>query len=351
MQLSDFREEFEERYNKTLASRLADLERLLDDDELFSLVAQLKDIAAEGKRVRPYVLSALYHGAGGEDGSFALDMGVALESFHLFCLVHDDVMDRAEIRRGTKTVHTLAREQLDTDDRIGDAMHVANSQAILVGDLLFSWVNGWFCEVLAKHKTLTSAHAEIQRMMNEVMAGQMIDVDLMSRTKVDFERIERKMYLKTASYTFIRPMRLGAAMAGANGEIMAFCDDFGRALGLGFQIQDDLLDIVGTEGQIKKPTLSDLEEHQHTIFTQYVFERGTEKQKQTLEELFGQTLDSEAKDRARDLFESTGAIEYGEERMREFFNDAEGLLADAPVGSDARDDLSRLLAFIRNRRS
>lgn len=351
MRLSEFREEFEEAYKTALKKKMTEVTRLLDDDTLFELVNQLQEIAAEGKRVRPYTLSVLYHGSGGDDEDFAIDMGVALECFHLFCLVHDDIMDRAEIRRGAKTIQTLATERMKTQSRTGDVEHIAASQAILVGDLLFSWVNGWFCEGLVNREEATLSHAEIQRMMNEVMAGQMIDVDLMSRPEADFERIERKMYLKTASYTFIRPMRLGAAMAGANGEIMAFCDDFGRALGLGFQIQDDLLDIVGTEGQIKKPILSDLEEHQHTIFTQFVFERGTEVQKRSLKDLFGQPLDNQAKETARDLFESTGAIEYGETRMEEFFDNAESLLNDAPVNPDARDDLSRLLAFIRNRRS
>ncbi len=159
------------------------------------------------------------------------------------------------------------------------------------------------------------------------------------------------MRLKTASYSFVHPLRIGAALAGAGASTMKFCEAFGLALGTAFQIQDDLLDVLSSARHTGKTAMSDIAERQQTVLTQYVFDHGTPAERRTLSRLMGRRLTARDRLQARRLFASSGAIAYAERRIAALFRQAELALRRAPIRKDGKREFAELLAFIRARAS
>ena len=213
-----------------------------------------------------------------------------MELFHIFCLVHDDVIDKSKTRHGQKTIHAFVSEKLLKDKRTGDFRHIGNSQAILVGNLLFSWTFENLDNSKFNKERMYSVKKYFYKMVDEVCLGQIIDVDLTTRNNPDWKLIEEKTRLKTSRYSFVRPMQMGAVLADENYAMDDFLENFGTKLGIAFQIQDDLLDIIGKPEETRKTPLIDIEEHQHTFFTNYIFENANLEQKKYFESVFGKPL-------------------------------------------------------------
>lgn len=267
-----FKKKFDPYIRKSLDKKIREVEKHTKDYLILDYIRYIKTIVLSGgKRIRPYIAHLMYEALGGKEKQKAFQFLVSLELFHSFCLVHDDIMDKASLRHGTKTVHKYIINNLQKEKTIHDISHTGNSQAILIGDLLFSWsqeilnINKEFNqEIIDRIKVL------FYEMVDEVTVGQMIDVDITTRKKVSKELIDEKTRLKTAGYSFIKPLQIGAALAGKETkEIEKFCKEFGLRMGIAFQTQDDLLDITLNDKQLQKTTFSDSSQNQHTYFTYF----------------------------------------------------------------------------------
>jgi geranylgeranyl diphosphate synthase type I len=186
-------------------------------------------------------------------------------------------------------------------------------------------------------------------MIDEVVIGQMLDVDMMTRRDTSLDVIQQKTLLKTASYTFIRPLQIGAALADKSAECEEFCHELGLGLGMAFQTQDDLLDLIGTPATTQKTLFSDLRENQHTIFTQYILEYGSETERETLRQLLGADLQPQDRDRVIDLFESSGAIAHGRATIECYLDRACRAIDTAPLQSEDKQAFYGLAGYIRGR--
>ncbi len=294
-------------------------------------------VFAGGKRVRPLMLWLGYRLGGGTDEEAALRAGISLELFHLFALVHDDIMDGGLERHGVPTPHTYVAKRLADLNRRGPLETVARSQGIIVGDLLFSWSLEAFLTAGFAAAQLTEAQRYFFKMSDEVMVGQMLDVDLTTRAESSVEEVTQKMRLKTAGYTFTRPLQIGLALAGGPTDAFAFAEAFGSALGIAFQIQDDLLDVFGTKEETGKTALSDLREHQHSLLTQWVMDRGTEADRKALANIWGQAEPSaEGLEAIKAVFVRTGAFAFALEQCREQVAEAQTALANMTMSEDLR---------------
>ncbi|MEN9558666.1 MAG: hypothetical protein RL141_1035 [Candidatus Parcubacteria bacterium] len=320
------------------------------DPFLATLLRYPQPLGAQGKRVRPY-LAWLFSGAR-TDRPF-LRFIVSLELFHLFALVHDDVMDRGNTRHGIPTVHTFAIDAMARDGRVGDLAHVADGQGILVGDLLHEWSRELFDEgdTLVPHDWWRQARTVFHTMVNEVITGQMIDVDMATRVVVSSDLIARNMRLKTAGYTFVRPLQLGVALTGGDAERMAWSERFGTALGTAFQIQDDLLDIAAPSAKSGKTIFADLRARQHTVLTQWIAEHGSPQERAVLAELMGAVLEEADRARVTQLFESSGAFAHGRAQIDALFQEAEALVQDPAAPVSLRSTLVALVQQVRDRAS
>lgn len=342
MNIQAFKKRFDPILGRTLEKAIV-LSRDLTNDAFTRETVDYSRVLlmAGGKRVRPFMAWLAYKASGGVKDKQALETFVGLELFHAFALVHDDIMDRGTSRHGVKTTHVFVADQLKRLKRGGDLARLGESQAILLGDLLFLWAT----ECIAG----TACWNEFRRMVQEVIVGQMIDVDIVSRKNVEDELISEKMRLKTASYTFVQPLRMGVALAGGSTNMMRFCEDYGMPLGLAFQIQDDLIDLLTPAMESGKTSFSDLSEGQHTVFTQYIRVRGTAKQKRELEALVGSELSERDRTRVMDLFESSGAIEHGRMLIEGYFEQALEALTIGGLTKKRAEPFEALIEYIRLR--
>ena len=349
--LKRFRQDFDPKLEAFLVSKLSACKQLTSDIEVRNMIQYIHTlIQGGGKRIRPFLACLMYEGVGGKRGSTMLEASIALELFHLFGLIHDDIIDRGTNRHGIPTAHLHIAKRLQKNSHIQDHHHIAEGQAILLGDLLHAWST----DIMAKARRFGEAPSRLaweryHAMANEVIIGQMLDVEITTRTSTAALLIDEKMFLKTASYTFIRPMQIGAAFFKTSARIDKFCEIFGLALGLAFQIQDDLLDLTADAKTLQKTVFSDLSEQQHTIFTQYIFDHGTKSQQKELKSMLGETLSETDRPRITELFESSGSFEYGKKLMTQYLDQAGRSLQGIQLNQAAKTGLTELVAYMRDR--
>lgn len=221
------------------------------DERLVGLLESGHEFVARGgKRLRPAFFVSGYQAAGGTDFASALSTSLSLEILHAGILVHDDIVDNSDLRRSKPTVH----EQL------------GRSMAILVGNTLVAYAAQILgTSGLLKGERGLAARKIFDQMCLEVSLGQLIDTLGNTDRNVSREAIFELMKLKTASYTIVRPLQLGAILAGATNEQLAGLENYGMPLGIAFQLQDDILGTFGDEKRIGKPVGSDLREGKKTL--------------------------------------------------------------------------------------
>ncbi|HEX8237958.1 MAG TPA: polyprenyl synthetase family protein [Abditibacteriaceae bacterium] len=361
MHIEEFRARLQPHLDHFTQAKAQSYARYTGDTFLLSLFDYVHRLSAgSGKRIRPYVAylvycSAMEKGGASHQNAAAREEDVirflvSLELFHLFCLVHDDVIDRGTQRYGLPTIGRFVAGELRTQGRLGDHEHTGNAQAMLLGDLLFAWSH----EILNysqdfPRRVLDHVGCYFSSMIDEVVVGQMIDVDMMTRRDTSVEVIQQKMVLKTASYTFIRPMQIGAALADASTRYERYCYDLGLSLGIAFQTKDDLLDLVATPDTTRKTLFADLRDATHTLFTQYIFEHGSEDDQRQLRGMLGADLGPQDRPRVLELFERSGALAHGQAQVESHLQSASRLVEEGPLCKAARDGFMHLIEVIRAR--
>lgn len=308
--------------------------------------AHIRNIfATKGKRTRAYLCFLGYTAAHKKDKERCRDLFIAIELFHAFALIHDDIIDEATTRHNTPTVHKVIKETLSGDE--AHTTHISNGQAMLVGDLILAQAFECLFRFLQTQTGNTTAiWNDFQSMVTEVVAGEMIDVDLMVRDSATEERLYEKLYLKTASYSAIRPLRMGALAGGDTILADTFCISFGTGLGLGYQYQDDLLDIIGIDTNLEKPTLMQIQNKERTHITEYAFAHEAKTGETTLSALWGKALTADEATIAREYLIATGATADTQTRMERAYADAQTALTQSTLSDEAKQLFTELLKRI-----
>lgn len=228
------------------------------DAELGQFAELLREcLRAGGKRIRPLLCVLGWQAAGGGgDAGLVYRWAASVELFHLFALIHDDVMDDSATRRGRPTVHRMmtARHPHGVGGPAADGF--GRNSAILIGDLALVWAE----EMLHTGHQAAAARRLMDQMRAEVMAGQYLDLAATGRMGCPVADVVRIAQLKTAKYTVERPLQIGAALGGADGGLLRHCSAFAMPLGEAFQMRDDLLGVFGDPLRSGKPVLDDLRE-------------------------------------------------------------------------------------------
>lgn len=345
MTIDEFKIYFDKQFSDYINNRVARYKDFTTNERILQMIEQSAKITNHGKRVRPYLIYLSYALHGGRDFASIKPILFAVEVFHAFCLIHDDIIDEDDHRRNIQTVHSLAQSLYSHLEEIqNDPNKTGNAQGILVGDLAFSWV----FELLLSHP---KAHHLLQEMfftIDEVVIGQMIDVDISIRTEVSRSEIMEKMHLKTAGYTFIQPLRIGRLLADLPARDKDL-DQIGLEVGLAFQIQDDILDIMSDTAIIGKDAGSDAESAQHTLLTQYVFDQADQESIKELRSLLGQPMNSDRLSALRDLFIKTGAIESLNQEIKKHFSTAYSLTEGLDSDNLYKEHLFNFLKYVEER--
>lgn len=323
IQLASFQSIFNTRLNEWVDRKVTSFKQHADEPLVLESVYHAASLIKNGgKRLRPYICFLAYCTELGKDQEKALKVGIALEFFHTFALIHDDVIDKGKERHGTATIHEHILEKADKYPR-GDKKRISEGMAILAGDLVFSWSHEVIREI-----NIVEVQEIFFKMIEEIVAGQMLDVSLMLSYKVDLKTILRKNELKTALYSFVNPMLIGAVLAKSHARIPLY-KELGLLLGQAFQIQDDLLDVIGDRKDTGKISFIDIEDGQHTLLTQYIFEKGKARDKEILLSLFGKPLDIQSRKVLLRLFDETGAISHAEEQVSKLLSRAQEIITSS----------------------
>lgn len=265
----------------------------------------------------------------------------ALEIFHAAALVHDDLIDNSDTRRGRPAAHRALEAQHASSGWAGDAAAYGRSAAILLGDLLVAWSDDLLEEGLAE-----AAHADAARriyalMRREVTIGQFLDIAeeaafARSPASEHAERALRVASLKSARYSVEHPLLLGAALAGADAGQSAALSAFGHPLGLAFQLRDDVLGVFGDSAVTGKPSGDDLREGKRTVLIAYAIEAMPAGALRTFEELLGDpALDGAQIAALQRTIVDTGALDRVEALIARYADDADRALRGAPLGTSA----------------
>jgi len=344
IQLSSFQNIFNTRLNEWVDRKVASFEKHTDEQIILESVHHAAIlIKSGGKRVRPYMCFLAYSTELGKDQEQVLKVGIAIELFHAFALIHDDVIDKGRERHGIATIHEHILKETCKYPR-GDKLRVAEGMAVLVGDLVFSWSQ----EVIGE-LNIPEVQKIFFNMIEQIVAGQMLDVSFMLQDKVDSKAIMRKNELKTALYSFVNPMLMGAALTSSRRRV-SFYKELGFFLGQAFQIQDDLLDLTGDKKNTGKISFIDIEDGQHTLLTQYIFEKGKARDKEILRSLFGRSLDDYSRKVLLRLFNETGAILHAEEQIQKFLTHAQEIIALSDLKSEDKARWSLFVELLDKRK-
>lgn len=325
------------------------LKELLPDPQQFSIpeVRELYESAWDynlrgGKRLRPALCLLSCEAFGGKQED-ALNTAAALELLQNFFLIHDDIEDESELRRGKPCLHLT--------HGVGFAI---NS-----GDYLYNCVWNSLLQnkkIIGATKTL-AVMREFVEQFDATAEGQAIEIGLVRDNKWElteddyFEMVKRK----TANYTVTRPLRVGAIIAGANKKQVDSFNKLGEKLGIAFQIQDDLLNLVAEEKAYGKEIAGDLYEGKRTLVLIRLLSKLKGEEKQNVLSSMGKKRGEKTKqemDAVLQLMHEKGAIDYAKkvslkhaQEARELFNKKLSFLPD----SEAKQNISELIDFIVNR--
>ncbi|WP_431126566.1 polyprenyl synthetase family protein [Flagellimonas flava] len=291
---SDAIERYREMFNSHLENKLIPKE----PHNLYEPIAYILGLG--GKRMRP-VLTLMTTDLFGGSPADALDAALAIEVFHNFSLVHDDIMDDAPLRRGKTTVHE--KWDINTGILSGDAMLIN----------AYQYLEDYSPEVFKSLTVLFSKTAV------EVCEGQQYDVDFETRDDVTIPEYLKMIEYKTAVLVACA-MKMGAILAGASEEDAQSIYEFGQNLGIAFQLQDDYLDAFGDPKTFGKQVGGDIIENKKTFLYLKALEFAPKEDKEGLMHLYSiQPEDSNAKvDTVKTIFEESGAVDAARKEIESY---------------------------------
>ncbi|MBB6391665.1 polyprenyl synthetase family protein [Microbacterium thalassium] len=279
-----------------------------------------------------------------------LSAAAALEIFHAAALVHDDLIDNSDTRRGRPAAHRALESAHRDAGWTGDAAAFGRSAAILLGDLLVAWSDDLFEEGLtAAGGTTSAARTEYATMRREVTVGQFLDIAEESAyaTEPDERHADRALRVasfKSARYSVQQPLAIGAALAGADAAQRDALARFGHPLGMAFQLRDDVLGVFGDEARTGKPAGDDLREGKRTVLIAYTREALSVPARRILDELLGDaTLGSEQVASLQRTIIDSGALDRVEGLISDYAREANRALAGARLDNASVGELRDLL--------
>lgn len=342
----------------------------------------ISSLLAGGKRLRPAFCYWGWRGAGGPDCPEIINAAAALELLHAGALIHDDLMDASDTRRGQPSLHRQFEARHIRSHWHGSPAAFGMGAAILLGDLLLCWTDEMFHASGLPGEALRRGRPVLDRMRTEVFAGQYLDLLGQVTGDETLESALRVVEFKTTKYTIERPLHLGAALAGQSalagpsalaGEragrapqaagqdgrpgagrtpgLAAAYTAYGLPLGLAFQLRDDILGVFGDPAQTGKPAGDDVREGKRTVLLAIARKQATPGQAEIIDRYLGDPmLDEAGTAEFRAAITATGALAECERMIGGHVSEAIAALASAPITGEARDALAELAvaATVRN---
>jgi geranylgeranyl diphosphate synthase type I len=337
----------------------AALERFLDRQdarlgtvgyETSELVRAVRELLRGGKRLRPAFGYWGWRGAGMPDDDRMVAAAASLELFQACAIIHDDVMDRSDTRRGRPAAHRRFGALHGSAGWRGDGESFGTGAAILLGDLCLAWTDEMFFGSGLEPERLHRARPLFDEMRTELMGGQYLDLLEQAMGGGSVPRARRVIQYKSARYSVLRPLQLGAALAGADRALLAAYEAYGLPLGEAFQLRDDVLGVFGDPAETGKPAGDDLREGKRTVLVALASRSSSAAEAQLLERHLGDPqLDRNGVAALREILVATGALAEVERMIGNCTEQAVAALAASSVDPYAGQVLRELAAAATSR--
>lgn len=333
--------EFLHEQRPTLSAISADLPAMLD---------VVCDAVAGGKRLRAAFLIVGWYGAGGRECAAVYRAATSMEFLQTCALIHDDIMDGSDTRRGLPSAHRRFAELHKDNLWQGGTDSFGIGAAILAGDLCLTWADVALltsgCDPLA----LVRAKPAFDHMRAELMAGQYLDLVEQARGGGDIERARTVVSYKSARYTIARPLEIGGLLAGADEQLLATYRGYGLHLGEAFQLRDDILGVFGDSTHTGKPVGDDLREGKQTLLIAATVERAPASDADVVRASLGRSdLDDAGVARLQEIIRNCGALAHVEQLIAHGRDAA--LAHTATIPEPARSALRELAVAATSRRA
>lgn len=338
-----------------------------DDNPIINCgIQRFCSLNSGGKRLRGILAYIGYCMTCDDDISNADALAAAFEIFQTAILVHDDVFDHADSRRGTETIHTGYYRDFAGNGALTDskaAFDTACAMAICLGDLGFYQAEELLSASYRENRFLGRLLSFYHKMVIETIKGEMLDIQLpyMMRSGVDIERqyknirLEDMIYeiyhMKTSCYTVIGPLCSGMILGGAEDSLVEKMECVADDLGIAFQMQDDILGIYSDQAKLGKNVGSDISEYKQTVLYSFTRSQGGAAYDRLMRYYGKSDITLEELEEVRSVFRECGALEYAEKKAAEFFDSAKYKLGQInEVPDDKKQLLYGFIEYIQTRK-
>ena len=334
-----------EKFNKNLGKN----DNLLLQDN----INYFKELNGDGKRIRGVLVNLGYYLLK-ENKDYSLDLSLAYEIFQTGILIHDDIIDKDDKRRGKDTIHFANIKKYQNHSKnTEEVKHLGNSLAICMGNYGFYQANLIIAESYQKDPNLGKVLQNFTNTVLTTIKGELIDVILPFEGKhhlLDLSTIEEHILeiyrLKTAHYTIVGPLSVGLILAGADEKKLKDIEKFGEKVGIAFQIQDDILGIYSDEiGKVKG---SDIKEFKQTILYSHIINT---KQKNEFLKVYGKDKLTETTiKRVQELLKKSGSFDYAIHKMNTMYDESLKILENMNwIPEKKKEYLQGFVEYLRTR--
>ncbi len=328
----------------------------LKDPFISEAIDHMEDIVLSGgKRLRAALMYYSYLGAGGENREEILKSSVSVELIHAFLLVHDDIIDRDDLRHGVATLHARYSKKAKKFFPGKNAEHFGNSIALILGDMLYAFGNDVIFRADFPRENVFRALSCLQRIVTHTVTGQARDIYIEYQGGATEEEILSMYENKTARYSIEGPLHLGWLLAGGDEQVLELYSKYAIPVGIAYQIQDDILGVFGDEQSIGKPVGSDIAEGKYTLLVAKAMELGTNSQKSELARILaiGAGITNTDIETFRVLLRETGALDVCHEKARAATEEGLAVLPELKkhLTEEAFQFLTLLTAYLLERKS
>jgi geranylgeranyl diphosphate synthase type I len=351
----------QERLDSFCDSKRAELVAISEDLE--PIIDYTQVLLSGGKRFRALFAYQAFAGLSQQltpltKDSPIIGIAAALEVFHAAALVHDDLLDQSDTRRGDPSIHKKFQALHEMHSYAGSSERFGVAGSVLVGDLMLSWSSEIFGEALLRvsnEEIEANCRTEFSKMRFEVMAGQYLDVleENAGPTKDPSQAVARanKVILyKSAKYSLEAPLLIGASFAGADQNALRMISNFGIPLGMAFQLRDDVLGVFGDPKVTGKPAGDDLREGKRTVLVGLTLEAAPKSVGKIFEELLvSGDLDQGQVEFMRATIRESGALDKTERLIAEHSRSSIEALAALEISDSGRKELADLADAVIHR--
>ena len=316
-------------------------------DFIDQFLRELEQSLQGGKAIRGSLVCYGAISCGGKIKPAIIDLALAVEMFHTYLLIHDDIIDRDDIRRGQMSFHKKYSEWPSLGYSPSDARHFGTSMAIMAGDILSSMAYELITQADLPTEVRLAILQQVNKMLFKTTVGEILDVLNDLREEASFAHLMKVHTIKTGYYTFHSPLTIGALAAGSNRRQLTMLQDYSLPIGVAFQLHDDLLGMFGEQEKIGKPLHSDLREGKQTLLIIEAYKRGNEEQRRLVDAALGNlNVSVEQAEAVKQIVRETGSYDYSRRLAHILKNQAIGFLDVAHISERGHRFLCEMAEYI-----